>query len=182
VILAAGASRRFGRQKLLEPLDGRPLIAHALDAAAAWPVVVVASEAVAAEVASASRPDVRVVRNDEPDRGMTHSLRLADAAIPRDEPIAVLLADMPDCDAPAIARAIDAYDVAVDVVIPRAGERLGHPVVFGPIARERIATLPEGDVLHRLRDDPTLRRRFVDVPDARAFVDIDTEADLRARG
>jgi molybdenum cofactor cytidylyltransferase len=144
--------------------------------------VVVASEAVAAEVAAYPRSGVRVVRNDEPDRGMTHSLRLADAAVPHDEPIAVLPADMPDCDADAIARVTDAYDVAVDVVVPRAGDRFGHPVVFGPIARERVGTLPEGDALHRLRDDPTLRRRIVDVPDARAFADIDTEADLRARG
>ena len=158
------------------------MIAHALDAAAAWPVVVVASAAVAAEIAATPRPGVRVVRNDEPDRGMTHSLALADAAIARDEPIAVLLADMPDCDGAAIARVVDAYDVATDVVVPRAGERFGHPVVFGPIARERIAALPEGDALHRLRDDATLRRRIVDVPDARAFADIDTEADLRARG
>ncbi len=166
---------------MLEPLDGRPLIAHALDAAAAWPVVVVASTAVAAVVEALPRADVRIVHNDAPERGMTHSLALADAAIPRDAPIAVLLADMPDCDASAIARVIAAYDVACDVVVPRAGDRFGHPVVFGPIARERIAALPEGDALHRLRDDPTLRRRIVDVPDARAFADIDTEADLRVR-
>jgi molybdenum cofactor cytidylyltransferase len=182
VILAAGAARRFGRQKLLERLGDRALIVHALDAAAGWPIVVVASAAVAAAVTAAARAGVRVVRNDEPELGMTHSLALADAAIPRDEPIAVLLADMPDCDAAAIARVTDAYDAACDVVVPRAGERFGHPVVFGPVARARIAALPEGDALHRLRVDPALRRRIVEVPDAHAFADIDTEADLRARG
>jgi len=113
---------------------------------------------------------------------MTYSLALANATIAPEEPIAVLLADLPDCDAAAIARVIDAYDASSDVVAPRAGERLGHPVVFGPAARARIAALPEGDALHRLRDDPALRRRILDVPDARAFADIDTEADLRARG
>ncbi len=180
-MLAAGASRRFGRQKLLERIDGRSLIAHALAASAAWPTVVVASAAVAAEVATIARPDVRVVRNDEPDRGMTRSLALADAAIDAGEPIAVLLADLPDCDAAAIARVVDAYGDDVDVVVPRAGDRFGHPVVFGPAARRRIGGMPDGDGLHRLRDDVTLRRRIVDVPDARAFADIDTEADLRAR-
>lgn len=167
---------------MLESLDGRTLIARALDASAAWPVVVVASDAVATGIAAHGRADVRIVRNAEPERGMTHSLALADATLPADEPIAVLLADLPDCDAAAIARVVDAYDASVDVVVPRAGDRFGHPVVFGAAARARIAALPEGDALHRLRDDPSLRRRVLDVPDARAFADIDTEADLRARG
>jgi len=35
--------------------------------------------------------------------------------------------------------------------------------------------------LHRIRDDVTLRRRNVAVPDASAFDDIDTDADLAAR-
>ncbi len=142
----------------------------------------VASDAVATEATAHAGARVRIVRNAEPERGMTYSLALADATIPPDEPIAVLLADLPDCDAAAIARVIDAYDANSDVIVPRAGERLGHPVVFGPAARTRIAALPEGDALHRLRDDPALRRRILDVPDARAFADIDTEADLRARG
>ncbi len=144
--------------------------------------MVVASDAVAAEVEAYAGERVRVVRNAEPERGMTHSLALANAAIAPDETIAVLLADLPDCDAAAIARVIAASGPAWDVVVPRAGERFGHPVVFGPAARARIAALPEGDALHRLRDDPALRRRVLDVPDARAFADIDTEADLRARG
>ncbi len=167
---------------MLEHIDGRTLIARALDAAAAWPTVVVASRAVADEITRETRSGVRVVHNDAPERGMTHSLALANATIDADEPIAVLLADLPDCDAAAIARVIEAYDDAADVVVPRAGERFGHPVVFGPAARTRIGALPEGDALHQLRDDVTLRRRILAVPDARAFADIDTEADLRARG
>ena len=33
LVLAAGTSSRMGRQKLLLPLGGRPLVAHAVDAA-----------------------------------------------------------------------------------------------------------------------------------------------------
>jgi molybdenum cofactor cytidylyltransferase len=168
----------MGRQKLLARVDGQPLIRRALAAASNWPTVVVASAAVEAELAGVG---VRVVRNDEPERGMSHSLRCGAGVLPPDEPFAVLLADMPDCDAAAIARVVAAYDDTVDVVVPRAGARFGHPVVFGPRAIALIAALPEGDTIQKLRDDPTLRRRIVDVPDARAFVDIDTEADLAAR-
>ena len=32
IVLAGGRSSRFGRDKLVEPLDGRPLLEHAIDA------------------------------------------------------------------------------------------------------------------------------------------------------
>jgi molybdenum cofactor cytidylyltransferase len=135
--------------------------------------VVVASAEVA-ETVAALRAGVTIVRNGEPERGMTRSLALANAAIPPDESIAVLLGDLPNCDATAIARVVDGHAEDFDVTVPRAGERFGHPVVFGPAARAKIAALPEGDALHRLRDDPSLRRRIVEVPDAHAFADVDT--------
>lgn len=172
----------MGRQKLLERIGGRSLIGRALDAAAGRPTVVVASDAVAAELAATGvDANVRIVRNGEPERGMNRSLALADAAIDAAEPIAVLLADLPDCDAATVARVLGAYGDDVDVVVPRAGERFGHPVVFGPRARRAIAALGDGDGLHRLRDAADLRRRIVALDDARVFDDIDTEDELRAR-
>jgi CTP:molybdopterin cytidylyltransferase MocA len=170
----------MGRPKLLERIGGRSLIRRVLDAAAGWPIVVVASAAVAAEL-GVGADGVRIVRNDEPERGMNHSLALADAAVPAGEAIAVVLGDLPDCDAATIARVVAAYDDGVDIVVPQAGERLGHPVVFGPAARREIATLGDGDGLHRVRDAASLRRRIVVVDDARAFDDIDTDAELAAR-
>jgi CTP:molybdopterin cytidylyltransferase MocA len=172
----------MGRQKLLERIEGRSLIGRAVDAAAGWPTVVVASDAVASELGALGIADgVRIVRNNEPERGMNRSLALADAAIAPDEPIAVLLGDLPDCDAAAIARVLAAYGDDVDVVVPQAGDRLGHPVIFGPAARRAIATLPDGDGLNRIRDAAGMRRRVVAVDDARVFEDIDTEAELAAR-
>jgi molybdenum cofactor cytidylyltransferase len=172
----------MGRQKLLERIGGRPLIARAVDAAAAWPTVVVASDAVAAELHALGLAErVRIVRNTEPERGMNLSLALADAAIAPEEAIAVLLGDLPDCDAATVARVVAAYDDEADVVIPRAGERFGHPVIFGPVARRAIAGLGDGDGLNRVRDGAGLRRRIVSVEDSRGFDDIDTEAELAAR-
>jgi CTP:molybdopterin cytidylyltransferase MocA len=112
---------------------------------------------------------------------MNHSLALADAAIDPAEPIAVLLGDLPDCDGATIARVVAAYDAGVDVVIPQAGERRGHPVVFGPAARRAIATLGDGDGLQRVRDAAGLRRRTVEVGHPGAFEDIDTPDELAAR-
>jgi molybdenum cofactor cytidylyltransferase len=177
VVLAAGTSRRMGQTKLLLPIDGRAIIDHVVAAAAAWPIVVVASAAVAA---SLDAQIVRVVLNAAPERGMAHSLALADALIDATQPIAVLLADLPDITPAAIASALTAYDDSVDIVIPRCGDSFAHPVVFGPRARQKIAALPDGDTIKRLRDDPALLRRFV-ATDARALVDIDTPLDYLRR-
>lgn len=155
------------------------MILRAVDAAAAWPTLVVASSAVAAELRAAGA-NVRIVENDAPERGMNQSLKLADAVIPRDEPIAVMLGDLPDASAATVARVIGAYDEECDTLAPRFGERLGHPVVFGPVARGGIAALPDGDLLRTIRGDATLRHRTVEMEDASAFDDIDTEAELAA--
>ena len=168
----------MGRQKLLLPIDGLPMIVRVIGAAAAWPTVVVTSHEVATILRDAP---VRIIENAAPERGMSHSLALADAAIAPDEPIAVLLGDLPDCDAAAIARVVNAYDDGADVVVPQAAGRCGHPVVFGPAARRAIAGLGEGDGLHRVRDDASLRRRVIAVGDVRAFEDIDTPDELAAR-
>jgi molybdenum cofactor cytidylyltransferase len=180
VILAAGRAARMGRQKLLLPIDGEPMIARVIAAAADWPTVVVAG----AEVATAIvKLPVGIIENGAPERGMSHSLALADAAIPADEPLAVLLGDLPDISAQTIAAVIAAYDAtATDIVIARSGTHLTHPVIFGPQARKHIATLPDGDSQKALRDNPELRRRYVDIAvNERALTDIDTPQEYAAR-
>jgi molybdenum cofactor cytidylyltransferase len=179
VVLAAGSARRMGRQKLLLPIDGQPMLMRVMAAAAAWPIVVVAGPEVAATLGPQS---ARIIINEHPERGMAHSLALADAAIAGDEPIAVLLGDMPDISAATIATVVSAYNESTDIVVPRSGTRLTHPVIFGPRARKRIATLPDGDSQRTLRDDGTLRRTYVDVDVASgACDDIDTPAEYKRR-
>jgi molybdenum cofactor cytidylyltransferase len=177
VILAAGAARRMGRQKLILHVDGQPMVSLVIEAAGAWPTLVVAGDEVACLLGPAAS---HIVRNDTPERGMSYSLLLAHRCIAAAEPIAVLLGDLPDITHAAIERVIAAYDATVDVVIPRCGQTAGHPVVFGPRARRKIAHLPEGDTIRLLRDDPALRRRIVQTGPA-ALCDIDTPSDYSRR-
>ncbi len=101
VVLAAGASTRFGSPKLLALLDGRPVLQHALDAVAAAgidDVVVVLGEAAAAvEAAIAWRAERRIV-NPRPADGLASSLRCGlDAAVevPGTDAALVVLGDQP---------------------------------------------------------------------------------------
>lgn len=108
---------------------------------------------------------------------MAHSLYLANKVISPDRTIAVLLGDKP-LVTPELVRRILAVEDA-DVVFPVRSGIPGHPVVFSANARKRIDTLPDGDTLHLLRDDPSLTRHAVPVADDGAYADVDTEEDYR---
>lgn len=178
VVLAAGASTRMGAQKLLMLFRGRPLVEYAVDAVRAWSPLVVASPEVAQHLGEGD-----VILNDAPERGMAHSLALADAALPSEIALIVALGDKPLLDAGLVERlCVLAGDA--DVVYPvhaRTGEP-GHPVIFSARARTKIGTLPDGDSLRVLRDDPSLVRRTLACEDAGAFFDVDTPENLAGEG
>ncbi len=179
VILAAGRSSRMGRPKALLPFRGRPMIEYAIDAAREFRPLVVASPAVMQHLAK--RGEVCTILNDEPERGMTYSVALADAKIPEDVPIAVLLADKPLVTASLITELCDiAAAAGADVVYPQHPEtgEPGHPVIFSPRARKKIRSLPEGDTLKLLREDASLERRVLVTADRGAYFDIDTPEQL----
>lgn len=101
VVLAAGAASRFGSNKLLARLAGRPLLQHALDAVAAAGlddvVVVLGDQAPDVEAAIAWRGERRVV-NARPGDGLSSSLRIGlDAAVevPGADAVLVVLGDQP---------------------------------------------------------------------------------------
>ena len=167
----------MGRQKLLLELDGRSLLARALDASAAFPTAVVVSPQLAAHVPPAARRTVVV--NDAPQRGMTHSLALGErAAGDPGAALIVLLADTPYVDAGLVARVAGALGEA-DVAYPLRDGAPGHPVVFAARLRPEIHRLAEGDTLRRLRDDPRWRPVAVPVPGDAPYVDVDTPEDYR---
>ncbi len=100
VILAAGEARRFGSQKLLAPLGGRPLLQHAVDAANASgldPVVVVLGADAEAIERAVAFGRARVARNPAYASGQASSLRaglgaIEDAGV---DALVVLLGDQP---------------------------------------------------------------------------------------
>lgn len=171
VILAAGRSQRMGGEpKLLMPYLGIPMIEYAIHAAYDWNPLVVASPAVAAYLEGRKR--LAVIVNEQPERGMSHSLQLAGQALPAGA-LLVLLGDKPQVDAELI-RTVERAGMDADIAHPQRGGEPGHPVFFSPLARARIAALPPGDSLQLLRDDPTLRHVRVAIESGEPYFDIDS--------
>jgi len=189
VILAAGASARFGLPKLLAPFEGRPLLQHALDAVAAAglgdAVVVLGEDAGAIEAAIAWRGERRVV-NPRPMDGLSSSLRVGlDAAveIPGASAVLVVLGDQPLLGPEVIRAVLEAADArgaaAAPFVRPRyAGDAAPNPVLVRRSAWALVAGL-EGDrgVGPLLATRPEL---VVEVEVPGANPDVDTPADLAA--
>lgn len=172
VILAAGASTRMGREKLTLHVRGAPMIERVIQACAHLPTVIVASAQLLEALPAAGQPEVIV--NDELLLGMAHSLGLADRAVPRQRGILVLLADKPLVSTALLDAVLEhAERDNADVCYPVRAGIGGHPVYFSPAARALIPTLPDGDSLRVLRDEPALRQTAFECTDEGAFVDID---------
>jgi len=180
-ILAAGAASRFGSPKTALAFGERSFVERALDAARDYPTVIV----IPADDAGAARAAVRfgatVVVNEARERGMSHSLRLANRALSTPHAhLAVLLVDTPLVDADVVRRVFAAAQ-HTDIAFPVSADgRPGHPVVFGARARDAIEHLPDGDTIRTLRDDPRFSRAPLCFEDERPFTDVDTPADYRA--
>jgi molybdenum cofactor cytidylyltransferase len=178
VILAAGSSSRTAPvQKLLARFRGRPLIEYAIEAALPWDPVVVAAPEVARGLRG--RSDCTVLLNERPERGMSYSLKIADCAIGSDASLLVFLADKPLVSQIILER-VCTQRAQVAFPLHAAHGTPGHPVFFDVTVRPRIAALPDGDTLHRLRDDPSFVRSAVPVIDEGAFFDVDEVTALDA--
>lgn len=98
VLLCAGLSRRFGSgNKLLAPLDGKPLLAHAADVIRSVPfarkIAVVGTDSAVETLLHG----FELVRNPAPETGQDSSVRIGVAAAIADpvEGVLICLGDMP---------------------------------------------------------------------------------------
>ena len=132
ILLAAGLSSRFGRQKLLEPWRGEPLIrsaARRLLDAGLTPVLIVVSEEVRFDAVLAGL-SVRVFRNPAPEQGISTSIGIGLRAVPAESAAAMIaVADQPYLTAEGLAELIRAFEPG-RIVVPRYGEHRGNPPVF----------------------------------------------------
>jgi molybdenum cofactor cytidylyltransferase len=137
LVLAAGTSTRLGEPKQLLDLDGRPLVQHVVDAAAAAglrPIVVVLGHA-AGEVAAALDlpPGARTVVNRRYADGQSTSLRAGLDAMAEEvvAAVAVLLADQPTLPAATIRAVVTRHgESATPVTRPRFDGTPGPPVIL----------------------------------------------------
>jgi CTP:molybdopterin cytidylyltransferase MocA len=180
LVLAAGEGRRFGGPKQLAPLDGRPLLEHALAAmaTAALPSFAVVLGARAEEIAGGvDLHGAEVVVAPDWAEGLAASLRAGVAALASGaNAIVVTLGDQPRLRPEAIARVAASGGPSFPAARAVYRDGPGHPVL---LRRELFAAVAE------LRGDAGARELLASVAvapvpcDGDRPRDVDTPADLR---
>lgn len=183
VVLAAGASTRMGRNKLLLPVDGMPMARRAaqvaIDAGAAPVVVVVGNEHHAVREALDGL-ECSFVINPEFTGPTSTSLHAGLRALPDDvDGVVILLADMVHVVASMVRTLINSTRDDASLSVSRYGDVLAPPLLF------RRALWPELLAWHGEGCGKAVVRahqheaKFHDWP-IEALRDVDTPDDYRA--
>jgi molybdenum cofactor cytidylyltransferase len=186
VILAAGESSRMGRDKALLPWRGSTFLGAAMDVLAPCDLVIV----VGGKNAPILEPVVDaagayLVVNHEPERGQFSSLRIGlqevmnrgrDAAI-------VTLVDRPPPSPATVQllkeRFLERAPDGIWAVVPRHGERNGHPLVVG---REMIHAFLSAPPTATARDVEHAHQQHIEylaVDDPLVVLNVDTPEDYQ---
>ncbi|MCR1918108.1 nucleotidyltransferase family protein [Frisingicoccus caecimuris] len=177
VLLAAGAGKRFGGNKLAAQVHGKPMYLWAMEnieeMKTELPAVVVTGTP---EIVSAAEAKGMIaIFNGQPELGISLSIRLGiEAVIQEDrkvDGILFMVCDQPWLEKTTLVRLMSEFDGGILAL--SYGERRGNPVIF---SREYLKELSElsGDiggrqVMARHRENV----RFLEVNDEKELQDID---------
>lgn len=181
IVLAAGLSRRMGRNKLILPFRGKPLLSHTLELIDALPFgekILVTTKDTAGAVAIP--PGFSTVINENPEEGQSSSLRLGVSAVALDHYM-FFPGDMPFLDR---AAALEIADEAEDglIVIPEAEGKPASPVIFPKFLREELLALSGDEGGRQLFSAYDTLCKRIRPRNPGALRDIDTPEDFSALG
>lgn len=184
LLLAAGASRRFGggRQKLVQELNGRPVVrwsAETLIGAPVGEVIVVVglNDGLVRDALKGLR--LRFVQNAAADEGMASSVAVGVAALsPETQGALIVLGDEPLAGRAPLERVVQRYkEGGASVVAPTFRGVRGHPVLFDRSVFPELLALTGDRGARAVADREPGRLAIVEV-DLPKPVDVDTPADL----
>lgn len=181
IIMASGASHRFGSNKLLALFNGRPLLENILLTANKIPFIerlVVTRTAEAADICR--KLQAAVLLHTEP--GQNDTVRLALARLRPLHPDGYLfcVADQPLISSASILRLCRAFAAEPGCIYRTAYKDVpGNPILFPASFAAELMQLPQDKGGSYLLKKYPERVRYVPVQDAFELYDIDTPEDLQ---
>ena len=184
ILLAAGLSKRMGRQKLLLPFGSSTVVETVIDnirSAGFAPMLCVFSQETYDFLKDKGSLPVSSAINKEPERGQSSSLLIGLDMLPDGSDFCIMLGDLPSVTADeisALAKKFADLPRGKTILAPSRDGRFGHPMFFRSVWKERF-TVASGDVGGRkiiLEHEREIAR--VASPDAH-FADLDTPDDYK---
>jgi CTP:molybdopterin cytidylyltransferase MocA len=178
LIPAAGASARMrGRDKLLEEIEGEPVLRRQVRAAQAtgWPVVVCLRSDRPERRAALAELDVELIEVPDPETGMAASIRAGMSAVADEyRGVMILPADMPDLKTEHFQILEECFEGKPNVIWRGASEdgRQGHPVLFPALHFSALRQLPDGDGARDVMTGQNVQ--LCPLPGQAAVTDLDT--------
>lgn len=182
IILAAGRSLRMGKNKLLLPFGGKPILRHVIDAAlqsSLSPLILVLGSDSDAIRSHVDLGNVSVIENKDFSCGYGSSLQVGLRALSGSCAGAMfLLGDQPLVTVQTIEALLLAFQKEPERwVAPSWNGQRGNPVITPASWFDRIFAL-KGDTGPREHlKDPSARLKLVDVDDRGVVFDIDSPED-----
>lgn len=182
ILMAAGAGKRFGSNKLVALYEGKPLYVRAMDAIPAQKLSAVIVVTGCGDIlAEAEERGFETILNDRPEEGVSRTIRLglgraralgADAAM-------FMVCDQPRLTRESVAGLIDAYLADPGrIALMAHGSRRGNPAIFPEEFFGELFDLPEdagGSLVICRHED---RLALHQIGDPRELADVDRREQL----
>jgi molybdenum cofactor cytidylyltransferase len=184
ILLAAGAGRRFGADKLLQPLPGGEtigIVAARNLVAAVEPSVAVVRHGDRALAEALASTGLRVVVNAQADAGIGTSIAAGVAATADARGWLIALADMPWIEPATIAAIAAALADGASLVAPEHDGRRGHPVGFAARWRADLLSLRTDEGGREILAAHAGQLVLLQTDDAGVVRDVDRVGDLAAK-
>lgn len=185
LILAAGRSSRMrGADKLLEMVDGLPLLRRQVNAALSTgePVFVALPSLTHPRAKAIANLGVTLIEVPTADQGMSESLKTGVRALPASAWFMVLLADLVGLTSDDLKQMLD-YNPGSDTLILRGADQSGaqgHPILFETSLRAAFETLSGDSGGAEIIRAHKARMELVTLPSDHATLDLDTPEDWAA--
>jgi molybdenum cofactor cytidylyltransferase len=191
IVLAAGASTRYGQPKQLLPVGGKTMLQHVVDVVLASPVdqTIVVLGHRAGEIGSSVRPGLPtaadksadIVTNEEWQAGLSTSVQAGLRAIRPDVQAALfVLADQPAITPGIIAALLGRYrETGASIVVPTYEGKRGNPALFDRSLFAELMEVRNDQGGRQLIDRYANRTEKVEVGSEAVLVDVDTEEDYQ---
>ena len=182
ILLAAGASKRFGSDKLLHPLaGGTPVAAAALaNLRSALPHVIAVVRPGATMLENLlSAAGATVILCTNADEGMGASLATAVGASGNVSGWVIALADMPYIRPETIVKIAASLAAGAAIVAPAYRGERGHPVGVSARFRAQLEALRGDEGARSVLKENAGLVKLIEVDDPGVCRDIDTPDDLR---